>query len=442
MLIKQKSTIQKKRKPYEWWLAIGLVLAFVLLSFYRWSQQRQVNQTYFCDMEKRSISQRKFLSDGQEFTGGQTQSDEKSFSGSYSSKCDAENSYGPGIRLDGLNEGDVIEASVWRQSDDGYGVLAFQGMDGWKFYDLAVEVVESQKGWERIKNTIRIPIGVRKASLQIYPYNTKKEGVVYFDDLKIQYWPSDTFSLQAPIEYAGDNLILKVDNKALKQLKAKRVAAFSYGNLISDKDDLVRAKLLDDSSEVDVQIRLKGDLLDHLESKKWSFRIIADEGKSWNGMTEFSVHNTLSRSHLNEWIYHQMLTEEGILTTRYDFIKLSLNEEVLGIYAYEEHFNYGLLRYRQRPPGPILRFNEDGLWAYAPRNIGVRPDWFESADIGVYDSKEALGKQESYEQFIRAQDLLYAFMIRSASRNFWPCRMSVSPITLSSLPTCVFILIR
>ncbi|MFT5800437.1 MAG: hypothetical protein ACI956_000240 [Nonlabens sp.] len=409
MRIKQEVK-KRQRKPYEWWIAILVLSGFVLLSFFVWSQQNKAEQQYFCDMEKRSITGKQFLSGGHSFSSGLTQSDERSFSGQYSSKCTKENLYGPAFKIDGLNEGDVIEASVWRQSDNGYGVLALQGQNDWAFYDFTATVVETQKDWERIEKTIRVPIGVRNASINIYPYNTKNSGAVFFDDLQINYYPTDVYSLAPPVEYAGANLQLKVDKKELKQLRSKRVEAFSYGNLLSGKDDLVKAKLLDDSVEVDVKIRLKGDLLDHLQSKKWSFRIVADKDQAWRGMTEFSVHNSLSRSHLNEWIYHQMLREEGILTTDYDFVKLSLNDEALGIYAYEEHFGANVIRRGQRPPGPILRFNEDGLWTYAPRGIGERPDWFYSADIGLYDSKDILNKQESYEQYVRAQDLLYAFI--------------------------------
>jgi len=409
MRIKQE-TKKRKRKPYEWWLATLTLSAFILLSFFVWSKKNQAEQQYFCDMEKRSIGGNQFLSGGHTFSAGTTQSNESAFSGQYSAKCTKEKLYGPGIQIDGLNEGDVIEASVWRQSDEGYGVLAFQGVNDWPFYDFTATTVETRKGWERIHKTIRIPIGTRNASLNIYPYNTKNSGAVYFDDLQINFYPSDVYSLAPPVEYAGPNLKLKVDKKELKQLRAKRVEAFSYGNLLSGKDDLVKAKLIDDSTEVDVKIRLKGDLLDHLQSKKWSFRIVADKGQAWNGMTEFSVHNSLSRSHLNEWIYHQMLKEEDILTTKYDFIKLSLNDEPLGIYGYEEHFGANVIRQGQRPPGPILRFNEDGLWTYAPRGIGKRPDWFYSADISLYDSKDILSKQESYEQYIRAQNLLYSFV--------------------------------
>ena len=150
MRIKQQTT-KRKRKPYEWWIAIVTLSAFVLFSFFLWSSRQEVEQSYFCDMENLSLNGNKFLSGGHTFSGGKTQSNEKAFAGVYSAKCTKENTYGPGIQIDGLNEGDVIEASVWRQSDDGYGVLTFQGQGKWSFYDYSKEVVSMQKGWEKIQ---------------------------------------------------------------------------------------------------------------------------------------------------------------------------------------------------------------------------------------------------------------------------------------------------
>ncbi|MFK7807630.1 MAG: hypothetical protein AB8F74_07530, partial [Saprospiraceae bacterium] len=94
MLINKQQSKKRSRKPYEWWIAIAVVLLFLLFSFYQWSQQQQVEQSFFCDMEKRSLDGKKFLSGGHTFSNGHTQSEGKSFEGQYASKCTAENLYG------------------------------------------------------------------------------------------------------------------------------------------------------------------------------------------------------------------------------------------------------------------------------------------------------------------------------------------------------------
>ena len=205
-------------------------------------------------------------------------------------------------------------------------------------------------------------------------------------------------------------LDIQVDKNALDKLKAKRVEAYTKGSLISGKEDLLPAKINTGEQSIEVQIRLKGDLLDHLMGRKWSFRIHTDDGHAWNGMKVFSVHNSKSRDHLSEWVFHQMLANEDVLTTKYDYIEVALNGESLGIYAYEEHFLKQLLQDQNRSEGPILKISEDAHWRYAPRPFGNKLAHYESAQIEPFD-KVAMKKSNAYATaFEKGQELLHGFM--------------------------------
>lgn len=389
------------------WLWVPIAFgAVVLLAFVLHWQRNFGDKLYFCNMEKVNGSGKYYRGSGAQFSGGATQSNDIAFSGKWSAKCDRDNVYGPGVDLK-VNTGDEIEVNVWRHSSDGYGVLAFQG--DWNFYTQASEPVRVQGDWELLKRTLIIPIGVRNRTLKIYPYRTADTGPVYFDDLSIRHRRAGSVQ-EEPGTYAGPRLHFRVEPKELDQLNKKRLEALAYGNLISGGADLVAARMETGTENLDVQLRLKGDLLDHLKGRKWSFRVLTASNQSWQGMSEFSVHNSLSRAHIDEWVFHQLLEQEDILTTRYDFAEVALNDETLGIYAWEEHFNDALLRHRGRKPGVILRINEDGHWLYASKGLKEEPPWYESAEYEAYERKAVLDDPDRRDQFIRGQNLLHGLL--------------------------------
>ncbi|MBR9922692.1 MAG: hypothetical protein GYB31_17820 [Bacteroidetes bacterium] len=397
----------KRRPRWIQILILGLVGVVVLLLVLR-SASLGGEDFYFCDMERTTGGGDYYKSQGKTFSNGRTQSSDAAFAGRHSAKCSAENQYGPGVEFKNVNGGDRFIASVWRNSTDGYGVLAFQG--DWGFYSQATLPVQITGDWELVKREITIPLGVRNRNLKIFPYIPSKEGIVYFDNLEIRHIKAGSDAQIDPNAYAGPKLNLRVDDNGMVQLREKRLEAFSYGNLVTGKKDLVDAKLDTGKMEIPVRARLKGDLLDHLQGRQWSFRIVPEDGFNWRGMTEFSVHNSRSRYHLDEWIFHKIVEGEDLMTTRYDFIEMALNGDPLGIYAYEEHFNDGFLLQRERTPGVILSINEDGHWQYAPKQWSERPPWYESAQYEVFEDDKVVDDPERNKQFEAARDLLYGFL--------------------------------
>lgn len=94
------------------------------------------------------------------------------------------------------------------------------------------------------------------------------------------------------------------------------------------------------------------------------------------GIRTFSIQAPETREYLDEWVYHQYLLDNGILTTHYKFVNVILNGEPKGIYALEEGFAEELIESEQRRQGVLLRFNEDDMWQ------NVMDFWQEGFNLG------------------------------------------------------------
>ncbi|MDG1915288.1 MAG: hypothetical protein P8I55_11960 [Crocinitomix sp.] len=143
-------------------------------------------------------------------------------------------------------------------------------------------------------------------------------------------------------------------------LKDKRQESLDRGIQVNKGDNYVNCKLLYNGDTIKGEMRLKGHMTDHLEGDKWSFRVKTKEEVM--GMYRFSLQNPATRNYAYEWVYHELLENEDVIHLKYDFIRLKLNDQDLGIYAIEEHFGQHLLRDNNRPPGAIIRWNPELYW--------------------------------------------------------------------------------
>ena len=146
----------------------------------------------------------------------------------------------------------------------------------------------------------------------------------------------------------------------LKHIDYQRIA---YGvenarerKLITNDDkDEVNGYLEYNGQKYEISIRLKGMILDHVRSDKWSFRIKLKDNKTIFGMEKFSLHSPETRSHIHEWVFQKALQYEDLISLRYKFVKINLNGKYLGIYALEEHFNKRLIENNNKREGIIVK---------------------------------------------------------------------------------------
>lgn len=147
-------------------------------------------------------------------------------------------------------------------------------------------------------------------------------------------------------------------------LEKRRNDALERGVQINDgENNYVACKIVEDGDTVKGEMRLKGHMTDHLEGDKWSFRVKVKK-KTVMGMSRFSLQAPGTRNYAYEWVYHELLKNEGVIYLKYDFINLKLNDKDLGIYAVEEHFGQHVLERNDRPNGAILRWNPNLYWEW------------------------------------------------------------------------------
>ncbi|MCB0663119.1 MAG: right-handed parallel beta-helix repeat-containing protein [Saprospiraceae bacterium] len=415
----QQSNAKNKRPTYLAWLAAALVLAGLVWIVIHFSSQNTLpDYVIFCDAEK--VQNDLFIGENGDFKNGQTQSPERARSGKFSCKTGEGEGlqFGFSIDLDNIESGSFYKASVWRYQDlkgnDGY--LAVAADDGKSYYkNSAYPIDRDEKGWEKIEIEFFVPATSKWNKLNIHTYSGGNT-VVYFDDIRFEKLPEGTDSTFTP---TAVNLSLRPE--AMGKIKAKRKEALENGLLVSSEDDWVKAKFWEDGQEnpMDAKIRLKGDWLDHLQGSKWSFRVKMKDPNSWNRMMTFSLQTPAARYFLHEWVFHQMLEREDILTTRYDFVNLTVNGEPWGIYAYEEHFEKQLVEYRNRREGPIVKFTEDGFWAHRRRFInqfGYLPTDLEEqaalqskSEVVPFAEGATMKNPKLANLFERAQDLMYQY---------------------------------
>ena len=183
-------------------------------------------------------------------------------------------------------------------------------------------------------------------------------------------------------------------------------------------DDLkkyVKASILAGGKEIPVKIRLKGDWTDHVKTDMWSLRIKVLEDNEYRGMKIFSIMTPGTRSYMDEWLMHQIIIGEGVLTTRYDFLPVIINNKRMGVYAMEEHFAKELLSVNNRKAGPILKIAETGYWEVTQKEKMDNQSYqgslpiYEACVIEPFEKKRILNSPSLKQGFIKGQNLLYKF---------------------------------
>lgn len=142
------------------------------------------------------------------------------------------------------------------------------------------------------------------------------------------------------------SLVIYIKFKNMQKIIQKRRQALDEGFLRQSDDDFVPASIRYKDRTVKVQMRLKGDLPDHLEGDKWSFRIHTKSDDQLFGMRRFSIQHPRVRGYQGEILYFETLKRIGVLTPRYFFVQVTINGRDIGLMAVEEHFSKELLEYQ------------------------------------------------------------------------------------------------
>ncbi len=238
-----------------------------------------------------------------------------------------------------------------------------------------------------------------------------------FPNFRMKYFCRDQIKhLKARYKADPEQIRIDIKYKDFQKLAYKRKEAMHSGILCASSQDYVPATIRYKDKSVKVKIRLKGDwAMDNLEGEKWSFRVRLKGDNTFLGMQQFSLHHPRMRNYIYEWIFHQALKREKVLSLRYEFIKVILNGKNLGIYALEEHFDKQLMEHNQKREGIIIKFNEDILWEdrkehflYNRKSFTQLQSEF-SSNIDAFKMNRILKNSYLYKQFFVAKNLLESF---------------------------------
>lgn len=377
------STQKSKRgyRKFVAWTFILMALSVVTFFAYQyWPQIRNSDSTIFCGAEQYSGG--KFQSNGSIFTTNCVQDTKVYANGSASCRCEGDKRYGPTVSLDHLRPNDTLYVSLnVKSTKSSKSKLIFSSDKN--HYHQEVMSSGGDTAWKTYSTYYVIPADADGAVWKIYPTMAEGAGPAYYDDISIEFQKTDR-ELTSREDFP--TLALQINSLNFKKIKKKREEAKKRGLLFSSKEDLVEADIKVDDKEYSCLTRLKGDLLDHLRSDKWSFRIMLDGNGSWKGMKVFSIHNSKARSHLAEWTMHQIMRSEGIISPQYDFMQFVLNDKNIGVYAYEQHFDNHFLTENKKLVSPILRHNDEGYWDNVQGKL-TDYEWAESSQIELFNKE-------------------------------------------------------
>lgn len=221
-------------------------------------------------------------------------------------------------------------------------------------------------------------------------------------------WPR-SFAMEPP------TIRITVDDEAMEVLQGVVDRARERGVIMEKGNDYVKGEAQVDTATFPVRLRIKGKMTDHVEGRKWSFRVQARKGGSFLGMDRFSLQHPGTRNYLCDWFYHRLMHGEGIIALRYGFCKVELNGERLGVYAYEEHFDNELLENNDRPSGPIVRFEPGLFWQHRLNKLDGGPQvddaygTYQAAALDAFDTDDIARDSSRKAQFEEAIALMNAF---------------------------------
>ena len=367
-----------------------------------------------CNAEKRTDDGRFFTGNKPDylFSGGKQQTDKEAHSGNFSVLTSNKHRFALDHKIKGVGPDMHFKMSVWRKSKNNSGVLVVADKTAKRLYEASGRVVEKGKdGWEKLEDDFFTPPNFSNEDIKVYCWS-KDGDSVYFDDIKIEH-----IQKKYPV-YKEEPLALVFDTTRFRKFLNKRIEAFNNGVLQTGDNDWVKGMLFGEGKVMKAKMRLKGDWLDHLTGDKWSFRIKMRKDFAWKRLRVFSIQTPKARYFLNEWYAHKLYRSKDILTTRYGFVPVYIDNKPKGLYAWEEHFVKQLIESRKRREGPILKLSEEAFWQ-VQRVAKEKNKWL---DMPVYDASviepfsegKTMKSPGLHNQFLIAQKLVQQYKFARA----------------------------
>ena len=155
-----------------------------------------------------------------------------------------------------------------------------------------------------------------------------------------------------------ENLSIKINRENLSNLERQRKNKLNNTSEITS--NFSKAVLDYDENSYKIKMRVKGDRVLHWYNKnETSYKIdLRGKNRIW-GLEEFSVQKPITRNYIYEYIFHKFLEFNNLISLKYFFVNLRINNNNHGIYAVEEGFSRELIERNNKKNGPIFGLDED-----------------------------------------------------------------------------------
>jgi len=346
-------------------------------------------------------------SDSATFLGsGVAISQEYARSGSHSIRLDSINKYGLDYKFGNLTPREFIQVSVWVSTAGRNATLQahLHGETAEYHYRTVTDETDSGiNGWRKHTLSFTVGPGIETISLNVF----SGSNTAYIDDFSIVRME------QAPENDLPIQLNLSIPDSSQLLLDGYIMHATTFEAIPTSSKKYVKAALIEGSDSANVQMKLKGDWTDHLHTGKESYRIKIKGDLAFQGLKSFSIQHPRTRRYIDEWVVHKIAEREGVLTTKYDFINVNINDVQFGVYALEEHFDKQLLESRNRREGPILKFDETSYWTAIKQNISFDSmklfPFFQESTVACFKAKRTQKSEQLSKQFDEGKKLMQLF---------------------------------
>jgi len=201
---------------------------------------------------------------------------------------------------------------------------------------------------------------------------------------------------------------IDIEEEEMKYFDASRKEAKEKSLLQESGKQYKKASFTYQGMLYPVKLKLKGDMEDHWGGGSWSMRIKMPKGKSVLGLTSFSLQAPYTREYLNEWVFHKMLKEEGIMALDYRFVRVYLNGVDMECYAMEQHFADDIFATNKVDTTVVLRFNEDEWTPVMLASVGPERSQaiYNNAMVEAHNKKKVFGDPKRKAEFEAGKKLL------------------------------------
>ncbi len=220
-------------------------------------------------------------------------------------------------------------------------------------------------------------------------------------------------SMIARVKQDGDTIHIEMRPKNYQKLMDNRQKAISSDNpyAIDTFKKYINARIRYNAQEwLPVKLRLKGDSIgQHMQSSKWSMRLVLQEESKIAGMSSFSLQHPKRRSYTRSFLFHKLLALEGNVAINYQLVYVTINGVNKGVYNLEEVPNPMMLKRVSGHEGIVIRFDEKSHTAENVDYPAGYTDAYYGSPISPIQKGHVLTNVLLKKEFQRAADLLNAF---------------------------------